>query len=182
MHNAWLQVSAFVAESSLSDIRWIRHRSMHIRVSLRITLQHFFEISRFWFYPRSLGYLISGSWLHKKHQDWFLLVAWFLKQTRHWLSTPTSDCASIIPAHFAGRIECTLKVLWLGRCPHFSCSSLKSALPYHKTEYHFYPLSLLLLFLLVPWKFWSISYTLQLGSSWQSHKHYDLRINSRHLI
>lgn len=145
-----------VAESSLSDISWIRHRPMHISVSLRITLQNFFEISRFWFYPRSLGYLISGSWLHKKHQVWFLLVAWFLKANQA-LTEYSHKCASIVLAHFAGRIECRWKVLWLGRCPNFSCSSLKSALPHHKTEDHFYPLSFLLLFLLVPWKFWSIS-------------------------
>ena len=83
---------------------------------------------RLCFYPRSLGYLVSGSWSPKQCQVWVLSHGMGLKSKQTLASYSYKLGATIFCAlaYFASRTDCRSKVLWLGWCLCFSFGRLKS--------------------------------------------------------
>lgn len=62
MSNCWLCTwSHSAAGGSLCDDDWARHQSEYSRISVKIISLNSFA-SSVWFYHRSLGYLVWGSW------------------------------------------------------------------------------------------------------------------------
>jgi hypothetical protein len=58
-----------------------------------------------WLYPRSLGYLLSGSWSPKQCWVWVPSCGVGLESHQTLMAIPTSFCATITQAYFAGRSD-----------------------------------------------------------------------------
>lgn len=80
---------------------------------------------RLCFYPRSLGYLVSGSWSPKQCQVWVLSHGMGLKSKQTLASYSYKLGATIFCAlaYFASRTDCRSKVLWFGWCLYSSVFS-----------------------------------------------------------
>lgn len=70
-----------------------------------------------WFYPRSLGYPASDSWPSRQCQVWATSCGVGLRLGQLLVDCFYKFCTTFTPAHFVGRTNYTLKVLWLSWCP-----------------------------------------------------------------
>ena len=92
------------------------------RKALGIILLIFFQTSSVWFYPRSLGCLVSGSlFLVSQARSSIGYILWSGPYVKPDIGCKRHKfCATIALAYLAGRTDCRSEILWLGRSLCFS--------------------------------------------------------------
>lgn len=91
--NLWLWVSVSVLIYCGRNLLWWWLNSALICEDSRLWLRSHFVLFKYlniWYWSRSLGYLVSGSWSLKPCQLWAPSHGVGLNSTRHWLVMPTS--------------------------------------------------------------------------------------------
>lgn len=112
INTLWLWIASLLYKSTSE----YHYKSIQFLLVIFIFFLSIFARDIF-FYSRYLGNPASGFGSSWKCQGSALSHGMFSSWTSQWPAT-TSFCATIIPAHLTGRIDCKLKILWLSLCPN----------------------------------------------------------------